>query len=465
MLARISEALSELLLSAEIDIDDDSVRSILGVDVDELRDLIGRLERALPLSSSNESVLGALSIQRLISTIERACDVTGRKRSVILLDDAALTLTPEYLFEFFDIVRVLHTQRISPKASVYPATDFGPRFHASHEADSVPVWLSVDRPDYMALMGAIRQSRLPDMSVPSDVDSLLKFAAFGVPRAYLTMLREFSRGVGNQQQLVNKVVEGHAIAKMEEYDSMAIKMPRFDSILRTGSKLFDGIIAEIKYAQAAALTKGEKQLVVGIIESEVTSDPLIDRMFNLLIEAGLLYEAQTVSHGSDRIYRRYMPHVAALISARAIVGSSRSSAAAQLVEVLEKKSSKHPLRRGLSKLVDVQALKSLRIDLPACRVCGAPRLTTQQRFCTQCGSELLDDSTFARCMGLLLTAVPGLTQWQRERVGTLDRVKTIGDLLAIQDPGSELRKLHRVGNVRANRIIELVTSFVDEFLS
>jgi len=465
VLARIFEALSDLLSSPVLALEPEWVPTILGVDVGELRDLIAKLERGLPLSTSNETVLASLSIQRLISTIERACDITKRRRAVILLDDAALTLTPEYLFEFFDIVRVLRTQRISPKASVYPATDFGPRFHASHEADSVPVWLSVDRSDYMSLMGAIRQTRLPDLSVPNEVDSLLKFAAFGVPRAYLTMLREYTRGSGSQQQLVNKVVEGHAISKREEYESMAIKMPRFESILRTGTKLFDGIISEVKCAQVAALSRDEKQLVVGIIDSEVSSDPLIERMFNLLIEAGLLYEAQTVSHGSDRIYRRYMPHIASLIAARAVVGASRSSAASQLVEVLEKKSSKHPLRRRLSKMVDVEALKSLKIDLPACRVCGTQRLTSQQRFCTHCGSELLDGSTFARCMGLPLADVPGLTDWQRERVSTLDRVKTIGDLLAIQDPGSELRKLHRIGNVRASRMIELVTSFVDEFLS
>lgn len=438
---------------------------LLGFEPSDLQELVDRLERGLPLTADAEQLLSSLSVNRLLSSIESACDKFGRKRAVVLLDDAALTLTPEYLFEFFDVVRVLRTQRVSPKASVYPATDYGPRFHAAHEADEVQVWLSIDRPNYRELMGAISSRRLPNIKVPADVDEVLKLAAFGVPRAYLTMLRDFARSNGTQSQVLNRVIESHGEAKREEYRSMAIKMPRFESLIRVGGQLFDGMLRELRDVQAATIEKHEKQLVVGVADSEISNAALVERLFNLLLEAGLVFQLQAVSHGEGRLYRRYMPHLAALISARAVTGGSRSSAASQLIEALSMRSSKHPLRRTLAKLVDATALETLRIDLPACRVCGTQRMTSQQRFCASCGSELLDDSTFARCMSLPLTAVPGLTQWQRERVGALDRIRTIGDLLAIQDPGSELRKLHRVGNVRAAKIVQMVTAFVDEFLS
>lgn len=465
VIARILIALAEVSSELGEGRHDFCIADILGSETVALQDLVDRLERGLPLATESEEVLSSLSVNKLIAAVESACDLFGRKRAIVLLDDAALTLTPEYLFEFFDVVRVLRTPRVSPKASVYPATDYGPRFHAAHEADEVPVWLSIDRPDYRQLMGAISSRRLPAVSVPADVDEVLKMAAFGVPRAYLTMLRDYSRSSGTQSQILNRVVENHAEAKREEFRSMAIKMPRFDSLIRVGGQLLDGMLRELKEAQSGAFDRGEKQLVIGIADSEVSVAALIERMFNLLLEAGLVFQAQTVSHGEGRLYRRYMPHLAALIAARAIGGGTRSSAAGQLVEVLSMRSSKHPLRRTLVKLVDSSELKNLRIDLPACRVCGTQRLTSQQRFCHACGSELLDDSTFARCMSLPLTAVPGLTNWQRERMAALDRIRTIGDLLAIQDPGSELRKLHRVGNVRAARIVEVVTAFVDEFLS
>ena len=442
-----------------------TTQDLIGFELEDLQDLVDRLERGLPLTSGAEHTLSFLSVNKLVSSIELACDHYSRKRAVVLLDDAALTLTPEYLFEFFDVVRVMRTQRVSPKASVYPATDYGPRFHAAHEAEEVPVWLSVDRPNYRELMGEISTHRLPTVRVPADVDQVLKLAAFGVPRAYLTMLRDFSRSTGTQSQVLNRVIENHAEAKREEYRSMALKMPRFESLIRVGGQLLDGMLRELRDAQESALARSEKQLVIGIPEGEIVEAALVERMFNLLLEAGLVFQAQTVSHGEGRLYRRYMPHLAALISARSVSGGTRSSAAGQLAYALSQKSTKHPLRRTLAKLVDSSAIAELRIDLPACRVCGTERLTSQQKFCHACGSELLDDSTFARCMSLPLTAVPGLTVWQRDKIGTLDRIKTIGDLLAIQDPGSELRKLHRVGNVRAAKIVQMVTAFVDEFLS
>lgn len=463
VIARILIALGEV--ASELSTEKVSINNLLGFAPTALQELVDRLERGLPLTADAEQLLSALSVNGLLTAIEGACDYFDRKRAVVLLDDAALTLTPEYLFEFFDVVRVLRTQRVSPKASVYPATDYGPRFHAAHEADEVPVWLSVDRPNYRDLMGAISIRRLPNIKVPAEVDEVLKLAAFGVPRAYLTMLRDFARSTGTQSQVMNRVIESHAEAKREEYRSMAIKMPRFESLIRVGVQLFEGMLRELRDSQSATNEKQEKQLVIGIADSEIAGAALVERLFNLLFEAGLVFQAQTVSHGEGRLYRRYMPHLAALISARAVTGGSRSSAASQLVDALSKRSAKHPLRRTLAKLVDASVLKTLRIDLPACRVCGAQRLTSQQRFCASCGSELLDDSTFARCMSLPLTAVPGLTLWQRDRVAALDRIRTIGDLFAIQDPGSELRKLHRVGNIRAAKIVQMVTAFVDEFLS
>jgi ERCC4-type nuclease len=67
-------------------------------------------------------------------------------------------------------------------------------------------------------------------------------------------------------------------------------------------------------------------------------------------------------------------------------------------------------------------------------------------------------------MLLSIDEVPNLTTWQRQRV--LEHgLKTIGDLLSLSDPGTELRKIHRVGNRRAQIILEHVEAYVDEFLS
>ena len=77
---------------------------------------------------------------------------------------------------------------------------------------------------------------------------------------------------------------------------------------------------------------------------------------------------------------------------------------------------------------------------------------------------MVEQSTFERCMALDLGEVTHLTNWQRGKIKEL-KIRNIGDFLALQDPGTELRKLHRIGSKRAKSIIGGVDYYVDEFLS
>ena len=109
-------------------------------------------------------------------------------------------------------------------------------------------------------------------------------------------------------------------------------------------------------------------------------------------------------------------------------------------------------------------LQKLKLNISPCSKCGEPRINESQKFCHNCGSALVDQSTFERCMALDLQEVTHLTIWQKERIKEL-KIKKIGDFLALQDPGTELRKLHRIGSKRAKLIIGGVDYYVDEFLS
>ena len=134
-------------------------QDVIGVSEDQLELLISRLETATPLDSALQEVASQLTVGAVGAVLEKATTRVARRRCVLLLDDAALTLTPDYLIEFFDIVRTVKTATISPKASIYPGTtEYGPRFHAHHEAEEVPVWLSPDDPGYDGMMRAIAKS-------------------------------------------------------------------------------------------------------------------------------------------------------------------------------------------------------------------------------------------------------------------------------------------------------------------
>ncbi len=104
-------------------------------DENRLQELVSLLERASGEEQYQE--FGRkLTIDHVIKAVGILCQTFKRDRAVLLLDDAALSLADQYLTAFFEIFRLLKTERIAPKASVYPgSTQYGPTFHASHEAE------------------------------------------------------------------------------------------------------------------------------------------------------------------------------------------------------------------------------------------------------------------------------------------------------------------------------------------
>src|SRR5579872_331230 len=162
-------------------------------DPSKLAELVSLLERGSG-KELYESFGQNLTISHVIVAVETLCGLFNRKRAILLLDDAALSLADQYLIAFFETYRLLKTETISPKASVYPgSTQYGPTFHISHETEEVPLWLSVEDPDYLEIMGDIAQRHMSQeelTSINSDALNLFKYVAFGVPRAYLRLIRE-----------------------------------------------------------------------------------------------------------------------------------------------------------------------------------------------------------------------------------------------------------------------------------
>lgn len=469
-LCRIILATHEALIEHTDSFSDEELEEALEyIDINEIHILISKLERSLPLSQEDQDASININLHTTRKIIDNHTKLANRTRAVLLLDDAALTLTPEYMAEFFEIFRSIKSPYISPKASVYPGTtEYGARFHPTQEGGFEHVWLSVNHANYFETMRAIAAHRVPDFEkIPEDIQQYLAYAAFGIPRAYLRMLIEFQKkNFTTTQQGLNRIVQSHSEARITEFLTLSIKAPKLKTIITQGNALFTKLVTLLKEVndKLSAQETGTKQLLIGIVG--VSEQPMVERMFNLLIEAGLLFPvAERVSHGDDRKYDRYIPHIAALLNQRAFSAKTRGWSAKNVVDNINQKPSRQPLRRSVSSLFSNEQLSSLKFDLPACSSCGKERITTTQKYCHACGAELLDSSTFETCMSILLHEVPGLTKWTASKLKQdLPRFKTIGDLLSVQDPGTELRKIHRVGQARAEKIIKLVTSFVDEFL-
>jgi len=435
---------------------------------EQLSIFVTRIERNQPLDEMNLVLSDSLSIERVQRIIDKARQLAGRKYSVLLMDDAALTLTPDYLIEFLDIVRSLKSTTIAPKASVYPGTtEVSPKFHQGQDSIPIPVWISINDAQYDNIMQDIACKRVKNLeNIPADAQAMLRFASFGIPRAYLTMLDEFQRGgFKTAQQGVNRIIQEHLEARIAEFRSLGKKVPKFEQIIVAGEKVINGIAKEIKAFNETLISRQEKELTYGVREDELT--PIVERMFKLLVEAGLIFDDGTVKHGTPaRIYRRFIPHTSLLLSIRAIDTGGTGGAIKQTLDAIAFKTTKHPLRRNLSKMAPEVDLQALDFSLPKCASCDTRRLTDNQRFCHNCGHQLVDASTFNQCLDTEITNVPGLTTWQRSQIGThLPNLRTIRDYLAKQDPAADLLTVRGFGKRRTAKIVDVLNSFVDDFLS
>ncbi len=436
---------------------------------EDLQIIASRLERGGALPHELQATFDSMSLAKLKHAIERIATALHRSRSVILMDDAALTLAPEYLPDFFDLFRALKASNISPKASVYPGTtEYGPRFHVAHEAEEIQAWISVENGQYPELMESIGTKRMSNyMLVPSEIRELLKYVAFGIPRSYLLLLHEFLQTTdqGTQQSRVNTIIDKFIKNKEAEYLSLIQKVPKFSTLIKTGRNLFNTMCTALVEENGVLIPTGEKQFYVGVQESS-TRNPYVERMFSLLVEAGLLFGvASSVSHGKERVYERFIPHLAALIRDRAF-SEGKGFSAIKVVNNIRLPNTKHPLRRSVSTLLSTSIIDNLKLDMPPCQNCNTPRISDSAKHCHNCGAKLTDPSAFASCMKIELASIPDLTTWQKSKLSSeFSDVKTVGDFMALRDPGTELRRIHRVGKVRATRINQSIEAFVDEFLS
>lgn len=430
-----------------------------------IREFVGLIERNSG-SAEYDSLGQFLTVDLAIEVFHFLAKKYQRSRVVLLLDDAALSLTDEYLIAFFEIYRLLKTEMIAPKASVYPgSTQYGPRFHASHESQNIELWLSVEDPEYLSIMGDIGHRRLAEQvaAIPEDTLDHFKYIAFGTPRAYLRMIREYVESrTGSAQSKVNRVTDKQVDLLWSEYDSLAFKLKQFTSVIQTGRAFIENAVRIIADGQDEFGL--QKSIVLGLQE-DADRSPLAERMLRFLIEIGLLYPFNSpVSHGRERRYDRYIVHLA-FLNAAGTFRVGRGTSPRDLPSYMQRSAAKHPIRTQLAKLLGPSHISNLVLDLPSCQRCGTARISDSQKFCHHCGEQLVVASLFEECMRLPLGEVPGISTSLLDRLKSDTRLRSVGDVYSSQNPGSDLQKASYIGPKRASGIIDAVGVVVAEFLS
>ncbi|MBI0394827.1 hypothetical protein [Acinetobacter bereziniae] len=417
------------------------------------------------------TLLDSISVDKVSNFIEKALFITNRKHAILLCDDAALVLTKDYMFEFFDIFRSLKSSKISPKASVYPNTEFGPRFHIGQDAESISCWPSITDNEYEKLFEDIYQKRY-STELKEDIKKCFMYAAFGIPRAFINLINQYnlddSKG---QQSQVNTVLIKQSEVILEEFLSLATKQPQYKFYVQAGYDLFNKIIATMVKENKVALVNKEQQFFLGILKDhddgkKLTKDLKI--ITRLLEETGLLARAGEVKHGASstgkpRVYERFIPHFTLLIKEGGYQ-LGRASLSSNFAEYVSYPKVKHPCRKNsFAEFVNATELEKLSLDLPPCGKCSNPRSDISQRFCMYCGSELVNKSTFEELISRKIEDLP-LSAWLKSKIIQETRIETIADIIFETNPTQELRKARGVGEKRALKIIEEATKDIEEFL-
>ena len=435
------------------------------LDEDRIRNFVALIERGSG-SHEYEAFGQFLTVKLAIDVFHALAKRYRRSYVVLLLDDAALSLTDEYLIAFFEVYRLLKTEHIAPKASVYPgSTQYGPTFHASHETQDIELWLSVEDSEYSAIMGDIGNRRLASQvaSISEETLDHFKYIAFGSPRAYLRMIREFvETQSGSAQSRINRITEKHVELLWSEYDSLGIKLKQFASVIKTGRDFIEAAVRQIVEAQDVLGV--DKNVILGL-QQDADRSSLTERMLRFLVEVGLLYPLNSpVSHGRNRRYDRYVVHLAFLYTAGAF-RSGRGTSPRDLPAYMQRPVAKHPVRAQIGTLLTPASRSHLVLDLPPCQRCHTARINESQLFCHQCGEQLVVASLFEECMRLPLSEVPGVSSTLITRLHRETRLRTVGDVYSSQSPGADLQKASYIGPKRAGGIIEAVSFVVAEFLS
>ncbi|EJI1393182.1 hypothetical protein HJ101_17845 [Vibrio parahaemolyticus] len=415
----------------------------------------------------HNNLLDTISVNMVSNVIENSIVECKRKHAIIFCDDAALVLTKDYMVEFFDIFRSLKSAKISPKASVYPNTEFGPRFHIGQDAESVSCWPNIEDEEYVQLFEDIFNKRY-SIEIKDDVKKCFMYAAFGVPRAFINLINQFQTSQkSNLQSKVNAVMSEQSEIILKEFKTLSSKQPQYKNYVNVGSKLINTIIHELVLANKKALSENKQQFILGVIQGGDKNKDL-SLVVRLLEETGLLYRTHAVKHGKtssgSRTYERFIPHFTLFLNEGAFQ-SGKAGYISNFSSSINFAKEKHPHRKNsFAEFLSEEDISSLSLDLPSCANCNNPRSSEEQKFCMYCGSELINKSTFKELTSKKIDELP-LTNWLKTKISEETRIETIADIVFSSNPAQELRRARGVGEKRATVVIKEATRLMEEFLS
>jgi ABC-type molybdenum transport system ATPase subunit/photorepair protein PhrA len=417
-----------------------------------------------------ESLQKALSPGALTRLLESWAMELGRKRVVLLLDDAAHAFSQQQQREFFEIFRELRSSRVAAKAAVYPGiTSYSPNMHVGHEAELIEAWYRPDADDYLSTMRSLLDRRLPAslldrLAGREELVDYLALGSFGLPRGFLVMLRQVlgveeddanyaGELVTPTKRAADRAVNAYAQSVRGIFVSLAEKMPRYRRFVEVGS--------ELERAMARALTQynsrqspSTKAVVVGIAEP---LGPQLSRVLAMLEYSGAVRKNETVSRGEKGVFQRYELHWALVIQENAL-SLGRSVSVAAINDALSLRDAHAFVRSRGERLLGSDFAERCTLDLAPCQACGTPRVSEEAQFCMKCGRPLSEASIYEELLKAPIDRLP-LTPKKLTGLKAHSALRTVGDVL-LDDESREIRQVPYIGPIWSERIHRYAEEYV-----
>lgn len=456
LLLNVYKGLYDTLSAKNLDLSQE-----LSIKIDTLRKVIGQLEFGQVEPLINQKI--SLDIGFITQEIEKVLNKTGKTRCVLFLDDAAHAFSSEQQRDFFDFFRQIKSRIISPKAAIYPGvTIYSSTFHIGHDAEEINVWLDPQSDQYITFMYSLLEKRLPaevysTLCKNEESLKLVCYAAFGMPRALLNMVRTFFEEVeGHGEKNSYKITFSRrrvldSIKSIFEntinvFRSLQVKVPIYANFILNGENLFYKSLELIKkYNKGKDL---DRQSVSIAITKPLPAE--ISKVFNFFQYSGLVMPMREVSRGEKGVFVLYALHYAALVDVNAILGKKTLNFSDYTI-AFTKRYQHEFTRVSPSNLAGSSNFSSLfTLSLPPCHVCGTPRVNENAKFCLNCGSQLKTISSFESIVSRDISDLD-LTKKRVESIKSSSQIRTIKDILMDYE-NRELRSVPRIGPKWAKRI-------------
>lgn len=313
-------------------------------------------------------------------------------------------------------------------------------------------------------MKAIAEKRF-DGQLPSplanDMSAMkfLAYAAFGIPRSLLNMLRSVEGELveGNSAIERKKLLEAAKVSRENGHSvfkSLVHKIPAYKNFILTGDNIYSSLIESLKQFNRGKSTS--KQGIEIGLKRPLPNE--IQKLIGFYQYAGILMESGENSRGEKGVYDIYFLHFADLITENAIVGA-RTKSIDRFLEVFEGQKHQAWPRVTGEKLVDTEDYEqAFALSLPECQTCGEPRVSENAKYCSSCGAQLQSASIYHTLVGQDLRVLP-ITEARARTIRRNSDLRKIKDILMDQSK-EQLRGVPQIGPKWAERILRYAEEYV-----